>query len=38
MTALSPVAMSQAGSALLTGKSEPTGPVALAMPDAAFTV
>jgi hypothetical protein len=38
MTALSPVAMSHAGSALFTGNSEPTGPVALAMPDAAFTV
>ena len=38
ITALSPVAMSHAGSALFTGNSEPTGPVALAMPDAAFTV
>ena len=38
ITALRPVAMSHAGSALFTGNSEPTGPVASAMPDAAFTV
>ena len=33
-----PVAMSHAGSAWFTGNDEPTGPVAGAMPDAAFTV
>ena len=38
ITALSPVAMSHAGSALFTGNSEPTGPVAVAMPEAALTV
>ena len=38
ITALSPVAMSHAGSAWFTGNDEPTGPVAMAMPDAAFTV
>ena len=38
MAALRPVAMSHAGSAWFTGSSEPTGPVAAAMPDDAFTV
>ena len=38
MAALRPVAMSHAGSAWFTGSREPTGPVADAMPDDAFTV
>ena len=38
IAALRPVAMSHAGSAWLTGNSEPTGPVARAMPDDALTV
>ena len=38
ITAFRPVAMSHAGSAWFTGDDEPTGPVASAMPDAAFTV
>ena len=38
ITAFRPVAMSHAGSALFTGNNEPTGPVAVAIPDAALTV
>ena len=38
IAALRPVAMSHAGSAWFTGSSEPTGPVAVAIPDAALTV
>ena len=35
---LRPVAMSHAGSAWFTGSNDPTGPVACAIPDDAFTV
>ena len=34
----SAIATSQAGIVLFTGNSDPTGPVAIAMPEAAFTV